>query len=145
MISQCYRPVRKTSGCANIFVAKSSLYGLQTNRDCTADLVGQLNGKGQTEMLQIEPIEMRFGAQIRVNPMNCSVDGGPDRSREETCMTGLCADTLWTADSSLRSRWSQPVPRSRGVTQQQCVLSPPLLWPCLKYCKSTLTAKFMYM
>jgi len=74
-----------------------------------------------------EPIEMRFGAQIRVNPRNGSVDGGPDRSREETCMTGLCADTLWTADSSLRSRWSQPIPRSRGVTQQQRVLSPPLL------------------
>ena len=67
-----------------------------------------------------------LGAQIRVNPMNCSVDGGPDRSREETCMTGLCADTLWTADSSLLSRRSQPLPRSRGVTQPQCVLSPPV-------------------
>ena len=111
--------MRKTSG----FAIKSSLYGLQTNPDCTADLVGQLNGNGQTEMLQIEPIKMRFGAQIRVNPMNRSVDGGPARSREETCMTGLCADTVWTADSSLRSRWSQPVSRSRGVTQPQCVVA----------------------
>jgi len=84
-------------------------------------------GTGVSPAKTHEPIEMRFGAQIRVNPRNRSVDGGPHRSREETCMTRSCADTLWTADSSLRSRWSQPVPRSRGVTQQQCVLSPPFV------------------
>ena len=76
------------------------LYTYSTQRGSCAVWSLSVFGTGVSPAKMHEPIEMRFRAQIRVNPRNRSVDGGPDRSREDMYDRVMCRHLV---DSRLQS------------------------------------------
>jgi len=94
-------------------------------------------------VIMAEPIAMPFGGHTEVGPWNHELDGGPDPPKEGVLLRGHVLDTSWTVNSSsLCACWKQPIPCSRSVTQQWCVLLRPLLCPlvsdyskCVNFCR----------